>query len=343
MIVGMRDLVEMLCSDDCAGRAPGTEGSRLARARIIEELRGARLDPSEQVVPGCRGANVLATIPGEIDRWILVAAHYDHLGTEGRRIYRGADDNAAAVAILIDVARGLSRSKPRGRGVIIAAFDAEEPPHFLSPSMGSEHFARQPIVPLDRIDLMVCMDLVGHRIGDEGLPSTVGATVFALGTERSDGTAQIADEISTPGVIVRRADAEIIPPLSDYAAFWDRSRPFVLLTNGRSRVYHTPEDTPEKLAWDKMAATARWLEAFVRSNCARSEAPFVFSRRRDDAATLDSFIALTSPLAELSVQAKMGLQMAKVLRGNVGANGSLPANRHPELAMLISAIESGLA
>ena len=42
--------------------------------------------------------------------------------------------------------------------------------------------------------------------------------------------------------------AELIPPLSDYAAFWERQRPFLLLSNGRSRVYHTPEDTPDKLS-----------------------------------------------------------------------------------------------
>lgn len=343
MLGPMRDLVELLCSDECAGRAPGTPGGKLARDRILDELRGAGLDPSEQVVPKHGGANVLATIPGEIDRWLLVAAHYDHLGKEGRAIFRGADDNAAAVAILVDVARALHAARPAGRGVIIAAFDAEEPPFFLSPAMGSEHFARHPIVPLDRIDLMVCMDLVGHALGEVGLPSSVRDTVFALGTERSAGTPEIADSIDVPGVIVRRADAEIIPPLSDYAAFWDRHRPFVLLTNGRSRVYHTPGDTPDKLAWAKMSATARWLESFVRRNCARGEAPFTFSNGRDDIGTLDSFIALVTPLAEVSPEARMGLGMARALRDACDAKGLLPSHRQPELAMLIAALESGLA
>src|SRR6185503_6749522 len=127
------------------------------------------------------------------------------------RIFRGADDNAAAIAILVEVATSLAKQKPAGRGVIIAAFDAEEPPWFMSDGMGSEHFARHPIVPLDRIDLAVVMDVAGDALA-----------------------------AAVPGVILRRADAEVIPPLSDHDAFWRRQIPFLLLTCGRSRVYHTP-------------------------------------------------------------------------------------------------------
>ena len=79
-------------------------------------------------MPGCRGANVLATIPGDEDRWVIVAAHYDHLGTSRGRMYPGADDNAAAVAILVEVAARLAARGPRGRGVLIAAFDAGSRP-----------------------------------------------------------------------------------------------------------------------------------------------------------------------------------------------------------------------
>jgi hypothetical protein len=103
----MRELVEALCSERCGGRAAGTPGGAAARALVVEALRGAGLDPQEQPVPACGGANVLAALPGEIDRWIVVGAHYDHLGTSGRDVFHGADDNAAAVAVLVEVAAGL--------------------------------------------------------------------------------------------------------------------------------------------------------------------------------------------------------------------------------------------
>ena len=86
----MRELVEALCSDACAGRAPGTPGGARGRALVIDALREAGLDPFEQQVPGCNGANVIASVRGDIDRWVLVAAHHDHLGTIGRDVFRGS-------------------------------------------------------------------------------------------------------------------------------------------------------------------------------------------------------------------------------------------------------------
>lgn len=340
----MRELVTALCSDECAGRAPGTAGGRLARGFVTDALRTAGLDPFEQAIPRHGGANVLATIPGSEDRWVLVAAHYDHLGSTPSGIYRGADDNAAAVAILVEVAARLAARRPDGRGVIIAAFDAEEPPWFLSKGMGSEHFARNPTVPLDRIDLMLCMDLVGHAMGPEGLPGDVRDTLFALGAERSGGTGPLVDELarSEAGVIVRRADAGIIPPLSDYAAFWDRKIPFLFLTSGRSRTYHTLDDRPELLAWDKMAATARWLERMVRASCARDTA-IVFAERVDDASTLRSLVELTTVLEPYAEAARFGRELSSSLLAACDRDGRLPTARAHEPQRLVQLLESSLA
>ncbi len=341
----MRRLVEDLCSDLCAGRAAGTAGGRVARALVMKALRDVGLDPYEQVVPACNGANVLATIRGDIDRWVLVAAHYDHLGREGRDVFRGADDNAAAVAILVEVARTLAAKRADGRGVIIAAFDAEEPPHFNTSAMGSMHFVQNAPVPLEKIDMMVCMDLVGHSLGESPeLPADVRNTVFALGAERSAHTGARLEALSRaePGVVVRAADAQIIPPLSDHAAFWKRERPFLFLTNGRSRRYHTVEDTPAHLDWDKMSATARWLERFVRDTCGRDEGAFQFRDARSDVSTLDSLIEVLGSLESYSPEASEGLAMAKALRAKCRADASLPEDMRDQVEMLVLGIERAL-
>jgi hypothetical protein len=341
----MRPLVDALCSERCAGRKPGTPEGRAARAEVVSALRAAGLDPFEQDVPRAAGANVLATLPGDVDRWVLVGAHFDHLGKAGSDVYWGADDNAAAVAILVEVARALAINRPAGRGVVLAAFDAEEPPHFLTHSMGSEHFARTPTAPLDRIDLMVCMDLVGHAFGGEGFPDDVRGSLFALGAERSPGTADHVARLSRaePGLVVRPADATIVPPLSDYAAFWERRRPFVFLTAGRWRHYHTPTDTPEKLDYAKMAATARWLERFVRETCARPEGPFAFEDERRDALTLTSLIDLLSSLAPLSDEAQQGKAYAEALLTSCDGEGRLPEGRQAEVGMLVETLEARLS
>ena len=345
----MRSIVEALCSPECAGRKPGTAGGLRARELVRQALRAAGTDPVEQTIGRYRGANLIATLPGDTDRWVLVAAHYDHLGSNGRTFYPGADDNAAAVGILVEVARRLAAKRADGRGVIIAAFDAEEPPYFMTGQMGSSYFtehAQEVGAPLEAIDLMVCMDLVGHALGPEGLPAEVRSSLFALGAERSAGTAAVVDDLATAedGVVIRRVDAEVVPPLSDYDAFWRRKVPFLFLTGGRSQRYHTPQDTPEHLDWTKMSATARWLEALVRRSCARPEERVVFEEHaRDDASTLRTFLDLVAPLAALSPVAAQGQTTARDLLAQCDVRGRLPEALAGAPGSLVAALESGLA
>lgn len=90
-------------------------------------------------------------------------------------------------------------------------------------------------------------NLVGHSLGGGNAPAAVAQSLFALGAERSVGTAAQVDALASAesGVFVRRLDAQVVPPLSDYHAFWSREIPFLFLSAGRSRRYHTPQDTPE--------------------------------------------------------------------------------------------------
>jgi Zn-dependent M28 family amino/carboxypeptidase len=341
----MRALVEALCSDRCAGRAPGTPGGLAARALVEEAFAAAGYRTERQAVPG-GAANVLARLPGDVDRWVIVGAHYDHLGTMGADVYRGADDNAAAVAVLVETARALRERPPAGRGVLFAAFDAEEPPSFLGPMMGSQYFVDHPLVPIESIDMMVCMDLVGHALGPEALPADVRETVFALGAERSIGTGDHVDRLAraVPGVVVRRVDGQAVPPLSDYDAFWKRSVPFVFLSCGRSRVYHTPEDTPDLLDYDKMTALAAWLTRFTRETCARSE-PRIAPRKdfRDDASTLRTVADLTRPLEAAIPSARAMRVTAESLLPRCSPEGRLPDHHRGELSGLVAVLEGGLA
>src|SRR5258706_4950733 len=135
--------------------------------------------------------------------------------------------------------------------------------------MGSQRFVEDPPLPLDQIDLMVCLDLCGHALGKP----EVARDLFVLGAETSEGTAALVDGIRVEGLNIRRAGINLLPPLSDYHAFRERGVPFLFLTGGRWRHYHTPEDTPEKLDYAKIAATARWLEQPLRAAAAPPPPP----------------------------------------------------------------------
>lgn len=251
----IRRLVSALCSEACGGRRPATPGGLAARALVKAALDEAGLPVEEQLIPGHGGANLLGALPGTSERWVVVGAHYDHLGPEDARLYAGADDNAAAVAILVEVARALAAQRPSGRGVLFAAFDAEEPPCFLSPTMGSEYFARHPTVPLERVDAMICID------------------------------------------------------------------------------------TPEKLDYPKMAATARWLTRFVRASCARPERSVAFRDHPDDLSTLRSLLEMTDALPQA---ASLG-ELARALMARCDAEGRLPPGSRIHLQGLIGTIESSLS
>ncbi len=118
--------------------------------------------------------NIVGRLPGmnpDLDP-VLLGAHYDTCGP-----YPGAGDNAAAVAALLSAASHLIE-QPADRDVILAFFEAEEPPSFLGPTMGSirfyEHQRR------DRIHCAVVMDLVGHDVPIPGLEDLLFITGMGL-------------------------------------------------------------------------------------------------------------------------------------------------------------------
>lgn len=354
---GLAALVEALCGPECAGRAVGTAGSVQAQRHVISALERAGVDPAGtrgwlQSVPASRGHNILGRIAGRgrhAERAILVAAHYDHLGTRrDGAIYRGADDNAAAVAILADAATQVAaRAGELGRQVIFASFDAEEPPNYLGEGMGSAHWVRNPTIPVDRVDTMICMDLLGHAIGSAGMPSSVRDTVFVLGAERSPGTGDVVDAVAakSPGVVLRRVASEVIPPMSDYAAFEEAEVPFLFLSSGRWKYYHTPEDTPDKLDYSKMLASSKALVELVLE-CSSRPTPKVEYRAvgRDDLATLASLRALGTALAPLvGPMVAPFVQRIGALERSARRSGVLDAAEREEVAVLVATVESLLA
>ena len=341
-------LVRFLCSPLCAGRAPDSPEGRAARARIVEEFTAIGAAPGGedgylQPVPRC-GANVLAEIPGSgplADRTIVLAAHYDHLGKlRGGQAYWGADDNAAAVAILVEVGRKLVADAQPGRRVVLAAYDGEEQPHFMHGTMGSMYHVAHPTAPLENIDMMVCMDLCGHAIGPAGLPASVRDSLFVLGAELSDGTAALVDAAARPnGVVPRRIDLDLLPPLSDYYAFREAGVPVLFLTCGRWEHYHQITDTPDRLDYRKIVATVDYLADLARRLRERPGPVRLQSSARDDASTIASLRALAAALAPFAPPAAEAMRQL----GALAAAVPLTPARRQQLSTMVHALEHALA
>ncbi|OQX85534.1 hypothetical protein B6D60_07660, partial [candidate division KSB1 bacterium 4484_87] len=133
-----------------------------------------------------RAKNVVALLPGNDpvlkDEYIIVGAHYDHLGMGGpgsgsRRpdtiaVHNGADDNASGVAAVLEIAEKLaSERKKMKRSIIAMTFDAEE-----MGTLGSKYFVNHPLVDLKKVKYMFNLDMVGRLREEEKQSLTIGGT-----------------------------------------------------------------------------------------------------------------------------------------------------------------------
>lgn len=271
MMTRLRADVESLVTRD--GRLVGSAGHASARNYLITRARALGL---EGYLPGafelpyeCDAThyiNVIARLSGTRRALppILLAAHYDTCGP-----YPGADDNAAAMAILLSAVEPL-RKQGLERDVLFAFFDAEEPPTFLGACMGSTHWYTQQ--RLEDIHFALVMDLCGHDVPVAGLEDVL----FLTGMESDPGLAQIVRAREPRrGIRIIPTLNRYIGDLSDHHIFRLDRRPYLFLSCGHWAHYHAPTDTPEKLNYLKMAHIARYVVA-VAAAAARSplEGPF---------------------------------------------------------------------
>jgi Zn-dependent M28 family amino/carboxypeptidase len=150
------------------GRKTDTPGGRRAAEYIAAEFKKMNLEPMgasyfqpfefEHEKNRYSARNVVGYVKGsrQADRYLLISAHYDHLGSKGDTVYYGADDNASGVALLIELAHYFSNHRPK-QSIIFAAFDAEE-----LGLRGSEHFCRQPPVSLRSLLLNLNLDMIAR-------------------------------------------------------------------------------------------------------------------------------------------------------------------------------------
>lgn len=298
-------MVHYLSSKACNGRRVGTEGWKNAQAYICEQLSSASIKPFgedyleslPQLAGNLEGKNILALVPGKgplASRYLLIEAHYDHLGEDAEQAayYPGADDNAAAVAIILHAARHyMDENKADNcRSLIIASFDAEEPPFFNSSDMGAERFCEMHPELLPQIDLAIILDLMGHGGGFRRDCSRLHEAFFIAGAEKCQIGPEI-DAISNaiPALFPQRIGNHAIPPLGNYIAFHKRKRPFLFLTAGRYKYYHSIEDSAEKLDYPKIQRTVQYLTLLIQRLSILDPSFFVYDENgNDDLATLST-------------------------------------------------------
>ncbi len=312
----LRRDVEHLALPD--GRAVGTPGHARAQAHLARRLAELDLEPYGDAfaLPYSRGgehfANLVGVAPGH-DRAaapLLIAAHHDTVhGTPG------ADDNAAAVAIALEVA-GRLRAAPAARDVVIALFDAEEPPYFHTSWMGSTYWhGRQRRGP---VHAAVVLDLVGHAVPIPGIEDLLAVT----GMESDPGLEDVVRALPVDhGLQLVTALNRYVGDLSDHHVFRTNEVPYLFLSCGRWRHYHAPSDVPEVLDYPKMARVADVVEALVRCIADRAlNGPWEdYDTTPTDLATMSAALGPLLAHYGLELRDRAGIErVVRLLAGQLG-------------------------
>jgi hypothetical protein len=248
--------VRELASPKYTGRGVDTEGSRLAREYLVGRLQALDVPPlldaytqpfefkrrsrrSGSDGKRMHGTNVLGLIRGTVhpDRYLVISAHYDHLGEVDGRIHPGADDNASGVAAVLAAAAHYRAHPPR-HSIVFALFDAEE-----SGLRGARHFIDAKTLPVDAIRLNLNLDMVS-RSADHLL--------FATGTWQHPALKALTDPLRARSALLLLYghdrprpfwDQEDWVHASDHGPFHDAGVPFLYFGVPDHDGYHSPRDT----------------------------------------------------------------------------------------------------
>ena len=265
------------------GRRVGQPGHDIARQYLLKQMKRIGLQPFcgdsyeltyELPHPMTnklqKFTNLIGTIPGRNRSLppILLGAHYDSVIDAPC-----VDDNATSVAHNILLADHFSLH-PLERDLIIAFFDAEEPPHFLGKTMGSRRFVEDYCGSI-RFAAAIITDLVGHDATECKLPIPgpvktllphLKKLVAVMGAE-TDGTFSAIVEAAAKNAGDLRVLSTLygyVGPVSDHAAFSKARQPFLFLSCGQGTHYHTPQDTMDWINFDKLAHITCFISDIVQ-------------------------------------------------------------------------------
>ena len=207
-----------------------------AKIRVVADVRSIR-KTVRNVVASIRGSD-----PVLRNEWLVIGAHYDHLGLGDRnamsaadlgKIHHGADDNASGTAGVLEIARLVARNRQTlERSVMFMAFAGEELGLF-----GSSHFVNNPRVPLSSITAMINMDMIG-RLSNKPL------NVMGIGTS-PDFPGWITE--ANKGLGLNLALSNGGHDGSDHLSFNGKRIPNLFFFSGLHSDYHRPTDTSDKI------------------------------------------------------------------------------------------------
>jgi Peptidase family M28 len=268
-----RYVTETLAHDSMEGRLPGTASEKKSAFFISQEFRrmncnkvkGITNQPFDYRSPDSitvihSAGNVMMKVDcPKQDHFIVVSAHYDHIG-QGKyhskapfshEVHNGADDNASGVAMLLGLAAWAREHKKELKyDIVFVAFSGEEDGLY-----GSEYFLNHCPYDTARILCNINLDMVGRLDLQRPILRLDGVQDFASWDS-------VLPSDSAKGFLVQRR-ATIIAGGDDHIRFQEKGIPAFLVTTGLHSEYHTPADDCKRLNYSGMILIADYLEKLL--------------------------------------------------------------------------------
>jgi len=273
----LKKLLYTLASDEYEGRLTGEKGQKIAAQYIIDfyknlgisaansdgdylqhipvkYFRGRSNDDSENVITYIKGTE-------KPDEYVIISAHYDHLGVKGKEIFNGADDDASGTSALLEIAEAFQKASKDGKGpkrsIVFLHVTGEEEGLF-----GSKYYAENPIFPLESTVVDLNIDMVGrfdkkHAKNPE--------FVYLIGADKlsqelhdlSEATNKKYTNLLLDYTYNDENDPNRFYYRSDHYNFVKNNIPIIFYFNGVHEDYHKPTDTADKIRYDLLQKRAQ--------------------------------------------------------------------------------------
>jgi len=253
--------LQVLSSNQFSGRKFSTPGNKLAQDYIVSTLKELSIPAfkntyqhnfsQKRLFQTKQGTNIIAFIEGKkhTEHYIVLSAHYDHLGSKGHKVFNGADDNASGTATLLAYA-DLLINKPLDYSVILLFTDGEE-----VNLLGAKAFISEQKQLLNRIKLNINIDMLAGNYKTKVLRYIKHDFDQILSTSGQD---KFNDCLNTQAIRIkkgfntRRRSSSLATKTnwrmaSDHAVFYQNNIPFIYFGVGTHKNYHTVKDNYENI------------------------------------------------------------------------------------------------
>lgn len=306
--------VTFLASDSLEGRGTGSEGEWLAAQFVAAEFEALGLEPKGtdgyyqpfdyrpkanlaihghgdtaslgmSTVQTIETRNVIGFLDHQAEHTIIIGAHHDHLGWGDENslfvgepaIHNGADDNASGVAALLALAKRIKNHGSHSYNYLFMTFSGEE-----KGLWGSKHFAQNPTLPLENINCMLNMDMVGHLNENRAL------AVYGNGT--SPFFTPMLESIASDSLSLTFHESGIGP--SDHTSFYLEDLPVLHFFTGQHEHYHKPSDDVEFMNFEGMQSVVNFIDSVTVRLEAEAKLEFTKTKDEDNESTPDFKVTL---------------------------------------------------